>query len=66
MARRLATPNPAVRGIGTGGHMKVLTDEEVELVRELYEDWGFSYRALAEKFEVSKSHIRDLVTYRRR
>ena len=65
MADRARPANPALTA-GTGGHMKVLTDEEVELVRELYEDWGFSYRALAEKFEVSKSHIRDLVTYRRR
>lgn len=55
---------PALRG--TGSHKKVLTDHEVELVRQLYEDWGHSYRSLAEKFEVSKSHIRDLVTFRRR
>jgi len=51
---------------GTGSHKKVLTDAEVELVRELHEEWGHSYRSLAEKFEVSKSHIRDLVVFRRR
>ena len=64
MVARIGHPPPVMRG--TGSHKKVLTDAEVELVRELHEEWGHSYRSLAEKFEVSKSHIRDLVVFRRR
>lgn len=43
-----------------------LTDADVDLVRELYEEHGLTYRQLMEKFQVSKSTIHDLVTYRRR
>jgi hypothetical protein len=44
----------------------VLTDHEVELVRQVYEMGGISLRQVAEKFEVSKQHIHDIVTFRRR
>jgi predicted DNA binding protein len=43
-----------------------LTDHEVELVRQVYEMGGISLRELADKFEVSKQHIHDIVTFRRR
>lgn len=43
-----------------------LTDHEVELVRQVYEMGGISLREIAEKFEVSKQHIHDIVTFRRR
>lgn len=42
----------------------VLTDLEVELVRSLREDDGWSYGKLAIKFEVSKDHIVRLCKYR--
>lgn len=43
-----------------------LTDEEVELIRELYEDGLWSYSALGVVFEVSRYTVRDIVKYRRR
>jgi predicted DNA binding protein len=49
-----------------GSNDKVLTDHEVELVRVVYEMGDISIRKLAEKFEVSRSHIHDIVTFRRR
>lgn len=42
-----------------------LTDAEVDLVRELKES-GWSYSALADKFEVSKSTIAGICQCRRR
>lgn len=42
-----------------------LTDAEVDLVRELNES-GWSYSALADKFEVSKSTIAGICQCRRR
>ena len=44
----------------------VLTDHEVELVRQVYEMGGISLREIAEKFEVSKSSIHAIVTFSRR
>ena len=49
-----------------GSQAHVLTDHEVELVRQVYEAGGISLREVAEKFEVSKQHIHDIVTFRRR
>jgi ribosome-binding protein aMBF1 (putative translation factor) len=43
----------------------VLTDAEVDLVRELHES-GWPYSALADKFEVSKSAIAGICQCRRR
>jgi transposase len=44
----------------------VLSDREVDQVRELHEEHGLSYTKLAEKFGVSRSTIRDICKYRRR
>lgn len=43
----------------------VLTDTEVDLVRELH-DAGWSYALLAEKFDVTKSAIAGICQCRRR
>ena len=43
-----------------------LTDHDVDLIRELREEHKLTYEALAEKFECSKSTIRDICRYRRR
>lgn len=46
-----------------------LTDHEVDLIRELWEtraEWGGSVRKIAEKFEVGKSQIHEIVTFRSR
>ena len=51
---------------GEEHHNAVLTSNDVELIRSMYEDGFHSYKALAEKFDVSKSTIRDIVKYRRR
>lgn len=42
-----------------------LTDAECELIRQLHEQ-GMSYKKLADKFEVGKSTIADIVKMRRR
>lgn len=41
-------------------------DADVELVRELHEQHGLSYGALAEKFEVPRATIRNWCAYRTR
>lgn len=49
-----------------------LTDDHVDLIRELHEESGYSYNKLAwifsrlTKSKVSKLYIRDICTYRRR
>lgn len=52
--------------VGETHHRSRLTDHDVDLIRELREDHGLTYQALAEKFECSKSTIRDICRYRRR
>jgi predicted DNA-binding protein (UPF0251 family) len=51
--------------LGQYHHRAKLTDHEVELIRQLHEE-GLSYTQLAEKFDVGKSTIQDICTYRRR
>lgn len=43
-----------------------LSDHDVDLIRELRETHGLTYQAIADKFEISKSTVRDLCKYRRR
>lgn len=43
-----------------------LTDAEVERIRDLHEFDGMTYKALAEKFEVSKWCIGRICRYERR
>jgi antitoxin component HigA of HigAB toxin-antitoxin module len=52
--------------VGETHHRAKLTDHDVDLIRELREDHGLTYQCLAEKFECSKSTIRDICRYRRR
>ena len=42
-----------------------LTDHEVALIRELYDE-GLGYKAIAKKFEVSRRQVQFIVTGRRR
>ena len=44
----------------------VLTDHDVDLIREVYESGDAGYMALAKKFDVAKSTIRNIVKCRRR
>lgn len=51
---------------GEEHHNAVLTDAQVERIRAMHEEGGWSYGALAEKFEVAKSTIFDICSFRRR
>lgn len=45
-------------------HYKVkLSDDDVRLMRELREHYGFSYAKIGEKFECSMWTVRDIVNY---
>lgn len=52
--------------IGEGHPNSKLTDAEVEIIRQLHEDDGMSYKEIAEKFEVSKWCIGKICRYERR
>jgi hypothetical protein len=60
------------RPVGEHHHLAKLTDHEVELIRQLWEDGQedpakrLTVRAIAEKFEVSCGTIHDIITFRRR
>lgn len=68
MTKRFVGVNDQGLRVGQDHQNAKLTDAEVELLLRLRaEDRAFwSYRRLAEKFEVSKSAVRDYVTGRRR
>lgn len=51
---------------GEEHHFAVLTDAQVERIRQMHEGGGWSYGALAEKFDVAKSTVFDICTHRRR
>lgn len=53
------------RRMGEMHQFAVLTNGEVELVRQLREA-GMTWDQLVEKFEVAKRTIRDICAYRRR
>lgn len=63
---RVVAVNEIGRRIGQDHPGAKLTDADVELIRDLHECEGFSYRALAEKFGVSKMAICHIVKFRRR
>ena len=56
--------NSSGRRIGDSHHNAKLKTHEVDLIRELHEEHGLGYRRLSEKFEVSRSTIRDVCLYR--
>lgn len=57
--------NEIGKRVGESHHHAKLTDSDVDMIRELHEQ-GVSYSQLAEKFEVGKSTIADIVKCRRR
>jgi len=63
---RLVAVNEAGLRIGQCHHRAVLTDAEVDVVRDLHENDGLTYKELAEKFEVSKWAIGRICRYERR
>lgn len=66
MGKRTVAVNERGYRVGQDHQAAVLTDAEVDLIRELREVHGWTYAALAGKFEVGKSTIQDICTYRRR
>jgi len=52
--------------IGEDHHNAKLSDSDVHLIRELHEEYGLSFREIAEKFEVAWETVRDIVNYKRR
>jgi ribosome-binding protein aMBF1 (putative translation factor) len=49
--------------IGQGHQRAKVDDHDVDVIRELREEHGLTYRQLAEKYEVSKSLIRQICRY---
>lgn len=45
---------------------RILTNHDVEMIRQLREDHGLSYRSIADKFEIAVSTVCDICKYRRR
>ncbi|WP_425667799.1 hypothetical protein ACPUEJ_24540 (plasmid) [Vibrio tubiashii] len=43
----------------------ILTSQDIELIRDLHDE-GMHYSEIAEKFECSQSHIKDIVAFRKR
>ena len=52
--------------VGETHHRARLTDHDVDLMRELWEEGKITTGELAEKFEVSWSTVHDIVTYQKR
>ena len=48
--------------VGESHHRAKLTDHEIDLIRDLYED-GMSVSEIARKFEIQKSHCWDICHY---
>lgn len=51
---------------GEAHHFARLTDLEVEEMRAMYAEGCYSYSTLAEKFDMSKSAVADIIQGRRR
>ncbi|OZI23739.1 hypothetical protein CAL26_09925 [Bordetella genomosp. 9] len=66
MTQRIVGVDERGLRVGEDHQRATLTDAEVELMRQLREVDGWTYDQLAEKFEVSRRHARDIVNYRKR
>lgn len=66
MKYKLVALNEKGQRIGETHHRARLTDEDVDIIRDLHEEYGLGYKVLADKFEVSKSLIRYICKYERR
>lgn len=65
MAKRIVGLNDRGLRVGQDHQRAKLTDAAVEMIRRLHEE-GLSYRVIALKFEIAKSTVQDICTYRRR
>lgn len=50
--------------LGEKHHHAKLTNAEVELMRSMYEEGGWSYGTLAKKFDVHKATVQWIITFR--
>lgn len=57
--KKMIAVNECGYRIGEDHHNAKLTNHEIDLLLELRED-GWSYRRLADKFEIGKSTVRDI------
>lgn len=54
------------RRVGETHYSAKLSDHEVNLIREMYEEGDITIYRLAKIFEIAKSHCWDIVHYRKR
>lgn len=68
--KMVALTEPDARGVlhrmGETHHHAILSDAEVDQLRDEYEAGVMGYRTLAKKWNVSKRTVRDIVNYNRR
>lgn len=65
MTKRMVGVNENGLRVGQDHQRAKLSDAAVDLIRELHEG-GMSYGVIAKKFEIAKSTVQDICTYRRR
>jgi predicted DNA-binding protein (UPF0251 family) len=63
--KRVVAVNDRGLRVGEDHPQAKLTDHEIEIIRRLHLD-GWGYGAIAVKFEVSKSQVRNIVKGRKR
>jgi hypothetical protein len=64
--RKVVAVNDRGRLIGEHHQNAKLTNAQVDEMRDLREDQGLAYGALAKRFSVPKSTVADICKYRRR
>lgn len=68
MSARMITVAVVESGHRIGqAHLRAkLSDDDIELIRDIYDEGMVGYGTLAKAFNVPKWYIRDIVTFRRR
>lgn len=67
MIKKVLIPiNELGHPIGQAHHRSILSDEQVDLMRDLYEEGLVGYRTLAKMFGTNRNTVKDIVKYRRR
>lgn len=64
MTRVVVAINEKGRRIGDSHQRARISNHDVDLMRELREEHGLSYKELAEKFDVSESLVKQICNYR--
>ena len=66
MSKRLVPVDANGNAVGQYHHRAKLTDEQVELIRDLHEEGAMGYRTLARYFGVSRETIKKICRFERR